>query len=115
MLGYERSLILDVGFMKITVAFEKPLLSVSGENGLQWQENYKQKVGRTFFPRKMKARGWWSLVQEGVCPSSRISPLVECLSHEIQVPSSLEAGKGPGHLSKLLYSEEALSLESNRT
>lgn len=49
MLGYERSLILDVGSMEITVAFEKSLLSVSGENGLQWQENYKQKVGKTFF------------------------------------------------------------------
>lgn len=114
MLDYERSLILDVGSMEITVAFEKPLLSVSGENGLQWQENYKQKVGRTFFSRAMKARGRWSLVQGGVCPSSRVSTLVEFLSHEVRVPSSLEAGKGPG-LSKLLYSEEALSLESNRT
>ena len=58
MLGYERSLILDVGPLEITVAFEKPLLSVSGENGLQWQENYKQKVGRTFFSRETKTRGW---------------------------------------------------------
>lgn len=38
------------------------------------------------------------LVQAGICTRGRISRLVASLSHEAQEPSSVEAGRGPGHL-----------------